>query len=224
MGVILLVRHGQASWGAADYDALSELGEEQSRLVGRALAEQGVRPTHLVAGAMRRHGQTARAAIDAAGWDGELTLDEGWNEFDHVQMLEVHGPPDEESSDGAPQTKMTRQEFDAWFDAAAERWTAGQHDQEYDEPFHAFTGRVEASLRRTASRLGSGDVAVVFTSGGPISWVAATLLGGGVDTWMRLNPVTVNASVAKIVVGRRGTTLISMNTHAHLEPDHVTYR
>jgi broad specificity phosphatase PhoE len=217
--VILLVRHGQASWGAADYDDLSELGQEQSRLVGAALAAQGVRPTHVVAGAMRRHGQTARAAMAGAGWEADLTLDAGWNEFDHVQMLEVHGPPD-----GSSAGQLTRQEFDAWFDAATERWTAGGHDDDYDEPFHGFTGRVESALRRTASLLGSGDVAVVFTSGGPISWVAATLLGGGVDSWMRMNPVTVNASVAKVVVGARGTTLISFNAHGHLEPDHVTYR
>ena len=42
--------------------------------------------------------------------------------------------------------------------------------------------------------------------------------------WMRLNPVTINASVAKVVVGARGTTLVSLNDHGHLEPDHVTYR
>lgn len=220
MGVILLVRHGQASWGAADYDNLSELGEEQSRLAGAALAAQGVRPTRVVAGGMRRHGQTARAALSATGWECEVTLDEGWNEFDHVQMLEVHGAPDGPSAEG----QLTRQEFDAWFDAATERWTAGGHDDDYDEPFHGFAARVESALRRTASQLGSGDVAVVFTSGGPISWVAATLLGGGLDSWMRMNPVTVNASVTKLVVGARGTTLISFNTHSHLEPEHVTYR
>ena len=42
--------------------------------------------------------------------------------------------------------------------------------------------------------------------------------------WMRLNPVTVNASVSKVVVGARGTTLVSLNDHSHLEPDLVTYR
>ena len=38
MGQILLVRHGQASWGADDYDVLSPLGEEQSAVVGSTLA------------------------------------------------------------------------------------------------------------------------------------------------------------------------------------------
>jgi broad specificity phosphatase PhoE len=218
MAVILLVRHGQASWGAADYDNLSEEGHEQSRLVGRALAARGVTPTRIVHGAMLRHRQTADAAVEAAGWTAERTVDDGWNEFDHLQMLEVHGPPE------GGEEQMTRQQFDAWFDAATERWTSGRYDQDYDEPFFTFTARVESALRRTAAGLGSGDAAVVFSSGGPISWVAATLLGGGVDTWMRLNPVTVNASVAKIVVGKRGTTLVSVNDHGHLEPDRVTYR
>ena len=45
MSRILLVRHGQASLGAADYDQLSDLGEEQSRILGAALATQGIRPT-----------------------------------------------------------------------------------------------------------------------------------------------------------------------------------
>ena len=35
--------------------------------------------------------------------------------------------------------------------------------------------------------------------------------------WARLNPVTVNSSVTKVVVGRRGATLVSFNDHSHLE-------
>lgn len=222
MGVILLVRHGQASWGAADYDNLSDAGHEQARITGRALAARGLTPTRVVCGSMRRHRQTAEGALAAAGWTVESTTDDGWNEFDHVQMLEVHGAPEGGSAEGGAQ--LTRQDFDAWFDAATERWTSGEYDHDYDEPFFTFTSRVEAALRRTAAGLGSGDAAVVFTSGGPISWVAATLLGGGVDMWMRLNPVTINASLAKVVVGARGTTLVSLNDHGHLEPDHITYR
>ena len=222
MGVILLVRHGQASWGAADYDNLSEAGHEQARITGEALATRGLTPTRVVHGSMRRHRQTAEGAVAAAGWAVDSTTDDGWNEFDHLQMLEVHGPPEGALDDGNGQ--LSRQAFNAWFDAATERWTSGEYDEDYDEPFFAFTSRVEAALRRTAAGLGSGDAAVVFTSGGPISWVAATLLGGGVDMWARLNPVTINASLTKVVVGARGTTLVSLNDHGHLEPEHVTYR
>ena len=57
----------------------------------------------------------------------------------------------------------------------------------------------------------------MLTSGGPVAWVAASLLGSSADVWSRLNPVTVNASVTKVVVGRRGATLVSFNDHSHLE-------
>ena len=47
MPVLYLVRHAQASFGAAVYDALSPLGPEQSAVVGRALAARKLRENHL---------------------------------------------------------------------------------------------------------------------------------------------------------------------------------
>ena len=68
MSSILLVRHGQASFGAADYDDLSPTGHEQSRVLGAALAARGVGADLVVAGEMRRHAQTAASLLDGAGW------------------------------------------------------------------------------------------------------------------------------------------------------------
>lgn len=211
MSVLLLVRHGQASWGAADYDLLSSLGEEQSRVLGAALAGRGVQPALVVSGSMKRHRQTAAGAVAAAGWTGDVVEDTGWDEFDHRQMLDLH------PSGVGEGEELTRAEFQRWFEEATLRWTGGEFADEYDESFAAFGERVEAALRRTVERLDPKQDAVVFTSGGPISWVAASLLGAGADVWSQLNPVTVNASVTKVVVGRRGATLVSFNDHSHLE-------
>jgi broad specificity phosphatase PhoE len=224
MSVVLLVRHGQASWGAADYDVLSETGEQQARVLGAALADRGLRPAVVVRGAMKRHRQTAEQMVEAAGWDTcEVVEDAGWNEFDHQQMLALH-PHD--LDDGAD---MTREQFQRWFEAATLRWTSGDHAEEYDESFATFGARVADALDRAVEGLGPSDVAVVSTSGGPVSWAVASLLGDGAgpatDLWLRLNPVVVNSSVTKVVVGRRGTTLVSFNDHSHLEqPGLVTYR
>lgn len=221
MSLVLLVRHGQASWGAADYDLLSAAGEEQSRVLGAALAARGVHPDVVVRGAMRRHRQTAEAALAGAGWELPVVEDRGWDEFDHRQMLELHPAAPGEGEE------LTRAAFQKWFEEATQRWTAGRHADEYDESFADFGARVDEALRRTVERLEPSQTAVVFTSGGPVSWVAASLLGGGADVWTSLNPVTVNASVTKVVVGRRGTTLVSFNDHSHLERPEgslVTYR
>lgn len=221
MSAVLLVRHGQASWGAADYDQLSPTGEEQSRILGAALAARGVQPDLLVSGAMKRHRQTAAAAASAASWSGDVVVDDGWNEFDHHQMLDLHPPAIGEGEE------PTREQFQKWFEEATLRWTGGEFADEYDESFLAFGERVDAALRRTAERLEPSQTAVVFTSGGPVSWVAASLLKGGADVWSQLNPVTVNASITKVVVGRRGATLVSFNDHSHVEaagPALITYR
>ena len=240
MSAILLVRHGQASFGKADYDVLSEVGERQSRVLGRSLAARGIDPDLLVTGAMKRHRQTLDHAMDSAGWDGAtVTLDDGWNEFDHEHVIEVLKPhyrsPIVMKADLA-RTLKPRQAFQAMFEEATRRWAGGEFDDEYKETFAAFCSRVADALSRTAAALEPKQTGVVFTSGGPIAAIVAAILSPsgqltagqhGAELWGRLNITTINTAVTKVVVGGRGQTLVSMNDHGHLEsaePGLVTYR
>jgi broad specificity phosphatase PhoE len=220
VGVVLLVRHGQASWGAEDYDVLSPLGARQAAVLGASLAARGVAPAVVVHGGMQRQRETARLVAEAAGWSGAPVVDAGWDELDHLQVL-----------DRAPRSfageRPDRAEFQAWFEDATDRWTAGAHDPEYDESYPAFGERVARALAEVTQGQAGDGIAVVVTSGGPIASTVTALLGGGADTYRRLAPVVVNASVSKLVTGRRGTTLVSFNDHAHLESpgsDLLTYR
>ena len=86
MGILLLVRHGQASWGAENYDQLSEIGWEQGRILGRALAERGIQPDLVVSGGMQRHQETCAGVLESLG-GREVLIDPGWNEFDHVEVF-----------------------------------------------------------------------------------------------------------------------------------------
>ena len=221
MGQLLLVRHGQASWDSDDYDVLSSVGWEQSRLLGKALAARGIAPDLVVTGGMRRHRETAEACLGEMGVSLKPEVDAGWDEFDHVTMLAAHPT----SFEGE---RPTRAEFQEWFEQATDRWTDGEHDDDYSETFSAFTERIGSALRRTAER--AEATAVVFTSGGPVSWSAASLLADEPEVagrlWRRLNPVCVNSGVTRLVTGRRGLTLVTFNGHAHLDgvPDVLTYR
>lgn len=212
MGRILLVRHGQASWGAADYDVLSTIGEEQAAVVGAALA--GLAPDVVLHGTLERQRRTAELATHAAGWTATPTVDDRWNEMDHLAVLAAHPQPFEGEPD--------RQQFQAWFEAATQRWSGGGHDHEYDETYPEFLQRVRDGL----ADLEDAGTAVVFTSGGPIAAVATGLLDAGLTTYGRLAPVVVNTSVTRLVSGRRGITLVSFNEHQHLDarPDLLTYR
>ncbi len=216
MGQLLLVRHGQASWDADDYDVLSPTGWEQGRALGRAWSDRGLRPDAVVRGGLRRHRETAQALLES--FDGlDAAVDDGWDEFDHVAVLAgALVPPAALPTD--------KREYQAVLEQAIDTWM--QDDGDYAEPFAAFTARVGEALRRTPSE---GTVAVV-TSGGAIAWVAASLLADGEPTlaarlWRRLNVVCVNASVTKVVRGQRGSTLVSFNDHTHLEAEGLlTYR
>ena len=210
MGQVLLVRHGQASWDADDYDVLSEVGWEQSRLLGRSLAARGVVPDVVVRGGMRRHRETTEAVLEGVGFGGEVAVDDGWDEFDHVAMLAAHPAP----FVGRP----SKAEFQSWFEAATDRWTGGDFDHEYAESFGAFSERVGAAVRRTTEEVGT---VLVVSSGGPIAWTVATLLaddpGVRQGLWRRLNPVCVNSGVTRLVTGRRGLSFVGFNEHGHLD-------
>jgi broad specificity phosphatase PhoE len=214
MGQILLVRHGQASWGAEDYDVLSAVGEQQAEVLGQALVRvlEGVEPDRLVHGTMQRQQRTAELAAKAAGWSVTATVDERWNEMDHLAVLAAL-PRD---FDGEPD----RAQFQAWFEAATKRWASGSHDDEYDESFPRFRARVRDGIEALAEV----GTAVVVTSGGPISAVTTDLLLADTPTYQRLAPVVVNSSVTRVVSGRRGLTLVSFNDHAHLSAELLTYR
>ncbi|MEZ5457055.1 MAG: hypothetical protein R3F04_13250 [Lysobacteraceae bacterium] len=52
---VLAIRHGQASFGAENYDQLSERGAVQSQRLGNWLAQRMPRPQRILIGAMQRH-------------------------------------------------------------------------------------------------------------------------------------------------------------------------
>jgi broad specificity phosphatase PhoE len=209
VGQVLLVRHGQASWGAADYDVLSPLGERQATATGTFLAQ--LRPDAVVHGLMRRQHRTAQLMAEAAGWSLDPSVDGRWDEMDHLAVLDAQ-PPD---FDGEPDAHQ----FQAWFEKATGRWLSGAHDGEYAESWPEFRERVLAGL----DALGDGTT-VVVTSGGPISVVVAHLLessaacasGSTRSTTGRTSPAatsgqtcsTVEATIAAFSAGGRARSMV----------------
>ncbi|HWL45311.1 MAG TPA: histidine phosphatase family protein [Ilumatobacter sp.] len=224
MPQIVLVRHGQASFGGADYDVLSELGVRQAALARAALDARRVTPTTIVSGALRRQLGTAAAWSDVA----EPRIDARWNEYDSADVLHAHGFPDaslehpEALTAGAGADSRRFQEV---LDVALAAWIDAGEASPANESWPAFTGRVRAALDEIAGGLGSGQTALVATSGGVIAAVAMLLLDAPPAQFLAFNRVTANAGLTKVVVGRSGTTLLSFNEHAHLDAaGAVTYR
>ena len=230
MSAVYLIRHGQASFGAADYDRLSERGEQQARVLGGALAHLSPRIGALVSGDMLRHRQTALGCLQAMGRAAEWQVDAGWNEFDHVAVINALHPGDTDHARlrgelmAAPDPKRA---FQSIFEQAVERWVGGAHDAEYAETWPAFRARGKAALATLLDALPQGSDALVFTSGGPIAALAQDLLHIPDSDGFRLNWGLVNCGVTKLVRGADGLRLSTLNGHAHFEGEHaslVTYR
>jgi broad specificity phosphatase PhoE len=92
MSELYLVRHAQASFGAANYDQLSDLGHRQSRWLGDHLGARGVSFGTLVVGDMVRHHETLDGICSGMGIDGadRLVLP-GLNEYNFTDMIEAYG-------------------------------------------------------------------------------------------------------------------------------------
>ncbi|MBY6188368.1 histidine phosphatase family protein [Marinobacter hydrocarbonoclasticus] len=225
MSAIYLIRHGQASAGADDYDQLSSLGQQQATALGEDLARRGVRPAAVIAGALKRHQQTAAHCLQGAGLEMAWQTLPQWNEYDHRSILRTYNPDYHEIS--ALRQAMSQQPepmafMKAELKAAFDRWLSGQYDADYEESALAFRARVQGAL----AQLPSPDAGPiwVFTSGGPITVVTQTLLGLEPKGLLSVNARLVNAGITKLVPGRGGLGLATLNEHVAFEgrPEWIT--
>src|SRR5260370_32017244 len=92
MAELYLVRHGQASFGAENYDELSPSGRTQSLWLGEYFAQAKLRFDRVVIGTMQRHRQTADAILTAMGGPQvESAQDAGLNEYDFQALFPALG-------------------------------------------------------------------------------------------------------------------------------------
>ena len=95
MSRVYLVRHGQAGT-RKEYDALSELGRRQARLLGQYFVGEGIQFAAAFSGAMVRQEETAaevRSIYREAGVPfPEIVREPDWNEFDLADVYRALAP------------------------------------------------------------------------------------------------------------------------------------
>jgi len=220
MGTLLLIRHAQASFGAADYDQLSSVGKEQSQRLGAWLKHVGRAPDLVALGSMRRHAQTAELCTQAAGMSAPRIVLTGLDELDHVEIIARLRP------DLAAHADDPRRALQQLFVAALERWISGRFDGEYTRTWDSFRAAALAGLQRL-SKHGARTI-WAFTSGGPIAVIVNALLRAPSDEAFALSWPLVNTSMTRIAVGEKRDSLISYNSAPHLDAagdrDLITHR
>ena len=214
MGTIYLVRHGQApahayGVGTAEVDAagLTDLGEAQARRTGELLSGYA-RFDAAISGDLPRQRATLSGVLAAFAPEQrpEHVVDADWDEYDL--------PPGLTATD--PTLYADRAAYQRILDEGLGRWIGGLDADESAESFAAFAARTRAAADRAADLAGSGRSVLVVSSAGTITQLVAQLWGVPAENWPTLSRTFVNASVTKIIAGRRGLTVVSVNEHEHL--------
>lgn len=210
MGTLYLVRHGQASFGADDYDQLSPLGARQSERLGEHFREHGLRFEAVITGTLRRHVQTWEGLSKGLGWAAEPLAWPGLNEYDSAALIDaLHTRPSE-----PPTTpEGYRQHFRLLRDALRQ-WMAGVLTPRGMPSYEEFVTDVTSALDHVRANH-QGNVLIV-SSGGPISTVVGHLLGTSPETTIELNLRMRNTSVTELDYNPKRHTLVSFNELPHL--------
>ena len=211
MGTLYLVRHGQASFGAADYDQLSELGARQSRLLGDYWRQHGQRFDAVLTGTLKRHRQTF-AGIAAGLGDLPTPMEmPGLNEYDSEALIRaIHPAPLEKPRDA----EMVRSHF-RLLRTALQAWMRGETEPQGMPSYAEFSAGVAQALAHVRERC-EGQVLIV-SGGGPISTAVAQVLQAPSDTAIELNLRIRNSAVTEFSFNPKRHVLQTFNGLPHLD-------
>ena len=227
MGTLYLVRHGQASFGADDYDQLSDLGQRQSLRLGQYLRARHGDAWGLDAvltGTLRRQRQTWEGIAAGAGLDTPRTEWPGLNEYDsHAVIAAIH--PEPLPKPDTPELyrqhfRLLREGLQAWMDGRV---------QPVGMPSYAdfLAGVVGALDHVRGLRGGENGRVMIVSSGGPIATAVGHVLGAPTSASIELNLRIRNSAVTEFQFTPKRHQLLTYNTLPHLDApeyeDWVTY-
>lgn len=218
MSTLILMRHGQASFGAARYDALSELGQAQARATGQWMRKQGLQPNAVLHGPRQRQADTAALLLGEGGYEftgkQHTELDEfaeGEEIFSAAEQLLGRAMA---LGAGRPRLDVLRD-----YDATCRAWANG----EVVIPGRLSLVDFRAQLRdwlsgHTQAPQATGQIEVVVTSAGSIAALVCEVMELPNTSWYSLLRVIRNASITELLYSKGKVSLLSFNGVSHLPP------
>lgn len=235
MSTLWIIRHGQASFGDVNYDKLSDLGQAQSRILGRFLRQTGVSFHSVFTGDMRRQTETADLVLGEMAGDGtplSTVSDPAFNEYDHHGIITALLPglleDEPEMNEVLPHILKDNRKFQKMFVKIVDRWISGKYPTPGAESFRSYVDRVERGLVRVAESAEERSVVGIFTSGGVVSVAMKAALGLTDQEAIRLSWWVKNTAVTVLDWRKGRFNLTGFNNLSHLDmerrPELLTYR
>jgi len=236
MSELLMVRHGQASFGEKEYDRLSPTGIRQAKLLARHMVRTGHLFDAVYCGRMQRQINTAKELIDHFSEQGpnlpELSISDDFDEYDSLAVWTSQIPMMLEEnpalSADIERVYSDKKIFQRIFEQVMYRWVSGNFDRSGIPSWSDFKKRVENGIRKIIETHGQGRKIIIFTSGGPISAALQQALGLTDGKTIEISWQIMNSSVTRFKYNSRGMMLSVFNdiTHLEMEKDKelITYR
>lgn len=240
MSLLYLVRHGQASFFAEDYDRLSTLGELQARRLGEFFAARGVRFDAVFSGPAVRQQRTAEIIAETMTGLGTACpatrVVAGLNEHSGDKLLSApharaffERHPElsvlEQAFREAREPDDVQKSFQKLFEAAVRRWTNGELTVPGVELWQEFHERARLAITSITSHPERGRTTLAVSSVGPITIALQAALGTSIPVSLDLGWRLRNASVTTFLYTPDRITLDGFNSVAHLaNPAEITYR
>ena len=207
MAELLLVRHGQVSFGEDNYDELSDVGRLQARALGNFLRNTGWSPDRLITGTLNRQRQT----LEDMGFDLKAEEHPGFNEYDFEDLLQAH-----HGEAMVDKSRLDRRELFAILRQTVFDW---QEDK--------ISGAVETwadFARRTTEAMDFATATdarrvLVISSGGVIGQLIADTLRAPARMMMELNLQIRNTAMTKFVFSGDRRMLQEFNAAPHCDSD-----
>ncbi len=221
MGTLYLVRHGQASFGADDYDVLSPLGHKQAVRFGEYFATKGIAFDAALTGTLQRQISTFAGICEGMNTKINALPWQGLNEYDsHAVIATVHAGKLEKPDS----PEQYRHHFRLLKDGL-KQWMDGVVSPHGMPSYSDFVLGVTSALDHVR-KTHNGNVLLV-SSGGPISTAVGHILGCSPEVTIELNLRIRNASVTEFAFTPKRHMLVTYNTLPHLDAaeykDWVTY-
>ena len=221
MGNLYLVRHGQASFGADNYDVLSPLGMKQAVRLGEYLKSKSINFDAALTGTLKRQISTYEGICKGMGATPQVLAWPGLNEYDSQAVIAtVHFGPLEK-----PTTPELYRHHFRLLKEGLQQWMSGTASPRGMPTYPEFLRGVTGALDHVRTHC-TGNVLLV-SSGGPIATAVGHVLGCPPEATIELNLRIRNSSVTEFIFTPKRHMLVTYNTLPHLnEPEHaqwVTY-
>ena len=229
---ILLIRHGQASFGASNYDVLSPQGRRQAEVLAAHLSTSTSAPLdRVIHGNLMRQRDTAAAYLQQPGINGISQQQEhpGFNEFQAEHIVRHYLPRVIRQQPELGQLLTGENGFHRNFQplllATLGSWQSCEFPREDLESWPAFRQRVRGAMADILANARPGERIGIFTSGGVIAVILQQVLGADDSLLRHLNYRIANASISHITHEQGQMHLSYFNNYSHLQPaDLVTFR